>query len=231
MLIAGARIHETVQRTVARRSLRREIVEGLRWAYRHPTLGPLAWSTHVWFVANAAALTVLAVFALRTLGFSPALYGLLFAVAGVATLAGASIASWAGSRYGSGATITVARAAYPVAWALVAMAPSGETPLATTFAFTGLALQGLAGGVENANEMSLRQAVTPDALLGRTNGTLRAANRSMAVVGALAGGLSASLWGVRPTLLAVVGLFLAAFLVAAMSPLRSADTGAESGPS
>jgi hypothetical protein len=47
--------------------------------FRHRVLGPLAWSTHVWFFPNAAALTVLAELVLRTLNFSPVLYGLLFA--------------------------------------------------------------------------------------------------------------------------------------------------------
>jgi hypothetical protein len=68
-----------VHRQSLRRSVRREMAEGLRWVYRHRVLGPLAWSTHVWFFAKAAALTVLAILVLRTLNFSPFLSGLRFA--------------------------------------------------------------------------------------------------------------------------------------------------------
>jgi len=117
VLIASLRITETRQRASIRRSVRREMADGLRWTYRHRVLGPLAWSTHVWFFANAAALTVLAVFALRTLNFSSFLYGLLFAVGGVASFVGASLAARVGARFGSGSTITATRALYPVAWA------------------------------------------------------------------------------------------------------------------
>lgn len=226
VLIAGIRVTESRQRRSEPRSLRREVVEGLRWTYRHRVLAPLALSTHVWFFANAAALTVLAVFALRTLGFGPFVYGLLFNAAGVGALAGATVAPRAGARFGSGATITVSRAIYPVAWILVALAPVGDVPPANAAAValvTGaMALQGFAGGVENANEMSLRQAVTPDALLGRTSATMRSANRTMAAIGALAGGIAATLLGERATLVIVVCVFVAAFVIAIASPVRTA---------
>lgn len=226
VLIAGLRVAEPVRAHHIRRSFRREIAEGLRWTYRHRVLAPLAWSTHVWFFANAAALTVLAVFALRTLNFSPFRYGLLIAAAGVASLAGATLAARAGARFGSGATITAGRAVYPIAWAMIAASPTTSSPasdsLSIALVFTAFALHGFAGGLENANEMSLRQAVTPDELLGRTNATVRSANRTMAAVGALAGGTAATLLGVRPTLWCIVVVFAAAFAIAIGSPLRAA---------
>ena len=226
VLIAGLRVEERRSRGATPRSVRREMVEGLKWTYGHRVLRHLAWSTHVWFFANAAALTVLAVFTLRTLGFGAFVYGLLFTAAGVAALAGATVAARAGARFGSGATITAGRAIYPVAWTLVALAPAGDTPRADAAAIalvTGaMVLQGFAGGVENANEMSLRQAVTPGSLLGRTSATMRSANRTMAAVGALAGGTAATLLGERWTLGIIVCVFAAAFVIASASPLRTA---------
>ncbi|MDY0910655.1 MFS transporter [Microbacterium sp. CFBP9034] len=229
VLIAGARITERVDAARARRSLRREVAEGLRWTYRHRTLAPLAWSTHVWFVANGAALTLLSLFVLRTLGLSPFAFGLLFAVGGVATLAGAVLALRSGARFGAGATITAARALYPVAWALIAVTPDQSGTDAATIAvlFAAFALQGFAGGLENANEMSYRQAVTPDALLGRMNGTLRSVNRTMAALGALAGGVAATFVDLRIALLVVAAVFAIAFLIALSSPARSARADEE----
>lgn len=224
VLIAGARITESVRSEPAKRSVRREIVEGLRWGYGHRILGPLAWSTHVWFVANAAGFTVLAVLALGTLDLSAFRYGLLVAVGGTATLVGATLAPRAGARFGSGATITATRAVYPIAWTLAAFA-AGSVPgtdVAVTLLFAAFVLHGLAGGVSNANEMSVRQAVTPDALLGRVNGTMRSANRTMAAIGALAGGIAATLLGVQSTLFGIVGVFAVAFIIAVRSPLRLA---------
>ncbi|MGH3401644.1 MAG: MFS transporter, partial [Streptosporangiaceae bacterium] len=53
------------------RNLRAEIRDGLKWTYRHRTLGPLAVSTHVWFLANGAAMTVLSLLACGPSGSLP----------------------------------------------------------------------------------------------------------------------------------------------------------------
>jgi MFS family permease len=202
------------------RDLRAEIRDGLRWTYRHRTLGPLAASTHIWFLANAAAMTVLSLLALRSLGFTGYTYGLLLAVFGITSLIGASIAPWCGARLGAGRVIILARVAYPAVWLLVAIAP--HTAIGDALLFVGLSLQGLAAGIENSNEMGYWQKLTPDELLGRVNATRRSANRTMAAIGALMAGLVVGLIGDRPTLIGVIIVLAAAALTAALSPLREA---------
>jgi MFS family permease len=201
-----------------RRNLRAEIREGLRWTYRHRTLGPLAVSTHVWFLANGAAMTVLSLLALRSLGFTAYTFGVLLAVFGITSLIGASIAPWCGARFGSGRVIILARVAYPIVWLLVAIAPA--TAIGDALLFVALALQGLAAGIENSNEMGRWQALTPNELLGRTNATRRSVNRTMAALGALIAGLVVGLIGEHLTLVCVIIAFAAAALTAALSPLR-----------
>jgi len=202
------------------RNLRLEIRDGLQWTYRHRTLGPLAVSTHVWFFANGAALTVLSLLVLRSLGFSAAAFGILLTVFGITSLVGASIAPRCGVRIGSGRVIILARVAYPIAWLLVAIA--SPTGIGDALLFVALALQGLAAGVENSNEMGYWQTLTPDELLGRVNATRRSINRTMAALGALGAGLLVGLIGDRPTLIGVIVVFAAAALIAALSPLREA---------
>ena len=218
-LNASIRVDEPRPDSTAR-DLRAEASEGLRWTYRHRTLGPLAASTHVWFLANGAALTVLSLFALRSLRFTAFTFGLLLAVFGIASLIGASVAPWCGTRLGSGRVIILARVAYPIVWLLVAIAPS--TALGDVLLFVALPLQGLTAGIENSNEMGYWQALTPDELLGRANATRRSANRTMAALGALIAGLVVGLIGDRPSLIGVVIVFTAAALTAALSPLRVA---------
>ncbi|MFT7712176.1 MFS transporter [Clavibacter tessellarius] len=227
VLIARVRVVERIPARPASASLRRDIADGLRWTYRHPALAPLAVSTHLWFLANAAGLTVFATLALRTLALPAAAYGAVLAVSGVAMLVGATAAPRLGARFGAGRTIIAARAAYPVAWAAIAVATSGvgsEVPPATVVTlFVAFAVQGLAAGIENANEMSLRQTVTPDELLGRMNGTMRSANRTLAAAGAVSGGALMTAVGGGPALVAVALVSLAAAVVAACSPLRTLD--------
>ncbi|HET6733084.1 MFS transporter [Mycobacterium sp.] len=206
------------------RNLRREIRDGLKWTYRHRTLGPLAVSTHIWFLANGAAMTALSLLALRTLGFTAFTFGMLVTVFGIASLVGASIAPWCGERIGSGRVIILARVAFPISWLLVTIAP--PTVVGDALLFVALALQGLAAGVENSNDMGYWQELTPDELLGRVNATRRSVNRTMAALGALVGGLSVGLIGERPTLIGVIVAFAAAAVTAASSPLRETTSRA-----
>lgn len=122
-LITSVRVDEPRPYSQSR-NLRAEISAGLQWTYRHRTLGPLAVSTHLWFFANGAAVTVLSLLALRSLGFTAYTFGMLLTVFGVASLVGASIAPRMGARFGSGRVIILARVAYPITWLLVAIAPA-----------------------------------------------------------------------------------------------------------
>jgi MFS family permease len=222
-ILATLRIDETGPEAGPTRRITVEIRDGLRWAYTHRELGPLAWSTHVWFVGNSAAFTILVPLVLRTLHFTPPVYGLLLAAAGAAALVGAFAAPRLGGRFGEGRVIVAARLAYPLLWALITLAPL-VGHLAALPLFTGMALYGLAMGVENANEMGFRQAVTPGELQGRTNTTLRAANRTGAFLGALAGGALATIAGVVVGLWACVAIFVIAALIVLFSPFRTAGT-------
>jgi MFS family permease len=163
-------------------------------------------------------MTVLSLLALRSLGFTAYAFGMLLTVFGITSLIGASIAPRVGGRIGSGRVIILARVAYPIGWLLVAIAhPTG---VGDAVLFVALALQGLAAGIENSNEMGYWQALTPDGLLGRVNATRRSINRTAAALGALIAGLVVGLIGDRPTLIGVIFAFAAAALTAALSPLR-----------
>lgn len=200
------------------RNLMNEMREGLRFTYRHRTLNPLAISTHVWFLANGAALTVLSLFALRSLGFSAYTYGLLLTTFGVASLLGASSAHAIGTRIGPGRTVILARSLYPLTWLLVTFAT--DTLVGHLLLFAALGLQGLAAGAENANEMGYWQALTPDELLGRVNAARRSVNRTMAALGAVTAGLLVGAIGEGPTLIGVTIVFAIAAGTLASSPLR-----------
>lgn len=199
------------------RHLLDDIREGMRWVYRHTMLAPLALATHGWFLCNGVVTTVLAPFALVGLGLSAFQLGLALAAAGVAGLVGALLSERAGRVWGAGPTVVVAMAVMAPAWALVALAPSGgtgATALTVATIAVGQGLYGLGMGLENANSMGYRQAVTPDRLQARTNTTIRSLNRAMLVVGAPLGGLLADHLGYRPALwLGVAGFTLVAVLL------------------
>lgn len=225
VLIARVPIDEPPPRPTTTR-LRQEIIEGVRWIYLHKTLAPLAWSTHIWFLGNSMAATVLVPFALRSLGLSPLMYGVALALAGVGGLLGALLATRLGHSYGAGRIVLLGRLLTMAAWAVVALAPAASACATLSSSFFAIAagqlILGLGMGVENANEMGYWQANTPDEVQGRVNATRRSANRTIAVAGAVVGGLLADLVGFRPTLWLAVAVFAVASAILALSPFRSA---------
>ena len=219
VLNAGLRVDESAARPSAQRHLGREVREGLSWTYRHPTLAPLAVSTHVWFVANAAGFTALTLVALRAMGLSALAFGLLVAAGGIAGLVGATIAPTVGRRLGTGRAILVTRSLHPVGWVLVAAAPAHSA--GTVLLGSAMVLQGLAMGVENANDTGYWQTVTPDRLLGRANATRRSVNRSAGALGAVLGGVALSLYDEQPVLLGVAALSAVSALIVGRSRVRT----------
>ncbi|MBC7279266.1 MFS transporter [Nocardioides sp.] len=197
-----------------------DISVGVRYIYRHRTIAPHAISTHVWFIGNAMALTAFAPFALREMGLTALGYGVVMAFTGVGGLIGALIAVKAGFRLGAGGATLLGFSAAPLAWGASALAP--PTAVGIVILAAAQVMAGFGMGVGNSNSLGYRQAVTPDALQGRMNATIRSANRTCAVVGALAGGLVAQLLGLREALWVAVAIFAIAAVVVFSSPFRTA---------
>lgn len=206
-------------------NLRRDIAEGLHWVYRHRTLGPLAVVGHVWFLFNSMLITVFVPFVLLQLHLSAFELGLALAGAGVTGVLGSLLSTRFGMRWGAGPAIIACFALMPVGWALIALAPTGTPWITVAVLAAGQGLYGLALGLQNANEMGYRQAITPDALQSRTNTTIRSINRAMIVVGAPLGGLLADGIGYRPTFWIAIGGFVLVAVALALSPFRRARHG------
>ena len=203
-----------------------EIAGGMRWVYRHRTLAPLALWTHGWFLFNGMAGAVFAPFALLALHLSPFELGWVLAAGGAASLLGAFAAGPIGTRLGAGGAIIACHALMPLAWVIIAAASVNSAHgAAIAMLITGQALFGLALGAENANSLSYRQAVTPDALQSRMNTNMRSINRAMIVFGAPLGGFLADALGYRVILWIVIAGFALVTMLLAASPLRRARHG------
>lgn len=223
LLLLRIRVAEPPSRPIHVRGIAGEAGEGLRWMYRHPTLRPLAISTHGWFLCSAVAGAVLPPFALRTLGLSPFGLGLALAVGGVGGLLGSLAATGLGARFGAGRVVITCRVATAAAWALAALSTDRWT--GWLLFGTGQFLLGAAIGASNANEMGYWQTATPDNLQGRTNATRRSINRGMIVVGAPLGGVIGDLIGLRAMLWSAAAGFLLVAFGLALTGVRRARLG------
>lgn len=197
----------------------REVTQGFRLAWSDARVRPLLLmeSAQGLFGGVFSALYVL--FALRTLGLTPAMLGLAIGAGGIGALAGAFLAPRLARRLGHGRAIILAMAGAALAVLITPFAPAA--PVAGLAALIVSQVIGdalaVAGGVLTA---SLRQTLLPQAVLGRVAGVFHAGAGAMAVIGALGGGLLGQAIGPRAALLVAALGFLIPPLIGALSPLR-----------
>ncbi len=200
-------------------SVGREIREGLHAVWRDPTLRALVWAVGLWQILRHAFVATVVLFGARVLGFSAGRVGLLFMGAGLGSLMASAVTERLNRRYGMGPTMLAGMAGTGAAWLVIA-ASTGPPWLASIFFGGGLLLLDLTAMIFFINYLSLRQAVTPDHLLGRVTATMICLTVATAPLGAVAGGWIAEHVGLRAAMaFAGVGALLLAPLVTWRSPL------------
>ncbi|MEU5870947.1 MFS transporter [Glycomyces sp. NPDC047369] len=174
------------------------LADGARHVWRHPVLRALALSGAL---NNCAIQMFLAMLPLVWLdrGLSPAGLGVMLAVGGAGSLAGASAARRLRSRLGTGRSLWAVGAAAAVPALCLPLIGIGPWTWAAGAAW---ALVGASVGVANVVGMSLRQQLTPDALLGRMNAAFRFAFMGAVAVGATAAALIGELASPRTAIAA-----------------------------
>ena len=193
---------------VTAKGLLREVVEGIRWAYRGSGLSTLAFSTHAWFVGHAIMGVVLAPYILGELDLTAFQFGIIGAAGGVGAVLGATVTTRVGRRLGTGWTIIVCRVVTTLGVTVMVFAGRGMgTAGVLAVLALGQGLYGLSMGMSNSHEMSYRQLVTPDELQARTNTTQHSLNRAVIVVVAPIAGIVADAWGLRPTMVLAAVIF------------------------
>jgi len=200
-----------------RPGMRHELWEGLRYVVRHPYLRPQAISTGVSnFFSNLAG-AILIVFAIRTLHMSNGLIGVVFGLGSIGWLTGAAVAPRVKRRFGvGGATILGAALSGPAGLCAALTPVSFPVPLLVV---SGI-LQGWGAVVYNINQVSLRQAITPERMQGRMNAVMRFLVWGPIPLGSLAGGAIGSTFGLRTALfVGAAGGFTTALPIV-LSPIR-----------
>ena len=189
-----------------------ELKEGAALVWRSPLLRPIlftavAWNI-AWFVLQAAYVP----YAVRALGLSAAEVGFTLATYGAGMVLGALLAPRVlralpfGQAILLGPVVSVMASAAMVAtlaW------PSGVLAAASFFLF------GAGPIIWTISSTTLRQAVTPSAMLGRVTAIFLSANMGARPLGAALGGWVGSAYGAQACLwLALAGFLLQAMLIA-----------------
>jgi MFS family permease len=219
VFIFGIRRREEVpERLADAPSMRRELVDGLKYLVRHRYWRPIAMSTATFnFFGNVSG-AILIVYAVRRLDMSPLAIGITFALSNAGAVVAALFTEKIGKRLGVGHTIILANVIGSVPLVLVPLAPSSfPIPfLVTAFTFVGFGIV-----LYNVTVITLTQSLTPERLLGRVNASRRFIVWGTIPLGSLLGGALATTIGLRPTIfVGSLGCILA-ILPTSLSAVRS----------
>jgi MFS family permease len=175
-----------------------EMREGIDVVFRSPILWRIAGCTATTNLgSNMVFGAVFLVFAYRQLHLSAGVVGIVFALGSVGGLVGAFLAGWVARRVGIGPTLGVMVVVGGLALLATPLALVGAP--AVVLAVTGF-IEGLTIPIYNINQVSLRQAITPDRVQGRMNATMRTIVWGTIPLGAFIGGILGTSIGLVPTI-------------------------------
>jgi MFS family permease len=182
-----------------RAGLLAEIAEGWGAVFGEPVMRASTVASLMGMLAVSVQQPVLVLFLARDLGLAATTIGAVLAAGGVAGVAGAAAAAPLGTRFGPGPTIAAGSVLSAIGMLLIPLA--GGPPWVVVGALVaGRALIGAGGAIYTTSQLSLRQLVTPDHVLGRSTATRRFLVVGLAPLGALVGGALGERLGTRPTL-------------------------------
>ena len=197
-ILRGIPVHEE-PRSAATARFWRDLRAGVRFVRSQRLLVSLAVAVGTWQMCFHAAMVVQILFATRTLGLSEQAVGLSYMGMGVGTIIASVLGNRISRRVGPGPCLVIGFAVCAAGWLLLAVAPASAWGVA---AFALMLLLFSAGAVLIfINFLALRQAVTPQPLLGRMTSTMRWLILIPAGPGALLGGWLGEHVGLRAALL------------------------------
>jgi MFS family permease len=209
---------EPAPRSHEGRKLRTDIAEGLRFVFDNKSLRAIVSCTGTSNFFSGFEMAVVILFLVREVGLSEGVVGLLLSAGGVGGVLGALTANWWIQRLGQTRTIWLA---------MLFTQPFGLLlPLTANDWRVGLSMAGMAVAaygviIYNVSQVSFRQTLCPDHLLGRMNASIRFLVWGTIPLGGLVGGVLGGWAGLRTTLwIAMIGQVLAVAWVL-FSPLRT----------
>ena len=202
LLLRGIRVDESLADRPAA-TFMRQLRDGLRFVFRTRMLWMLALFVGCWQLLHHMASVVQILVATRELGMTAQAIGMCYVGMGVGTILASVYGKRVSERVGPGPTIVAGFAVSAVGWLALAVAPASVFGVV----LFGFMLTCFSGGATLifVNFLSLRQAVTPEPLLGRMTSTMRWLILIGAGPGALIGGYVGEHIGLRASL-AMAGL-------------------------
>jgi MFS family permease len=218
LFLLRIRTSEPQPERTERRGMRVEIAEGLRFVLHQPTLRAITFCTGTSNLFSSIAGAAMLLFLIRQLHVDTGIAGLLMTAGGLGGLLGGLTATRWSRAFGQARTIWLSLLVVSPFSLLMPLAEPGWRLI--LFAVASFAF-GLGAVVYNVAQVSYRQAICPDHLLGRMNASVRFLVWGTMPIGGLIGGALAAWLTPRGALwVGSAGEALAVLWVLA-SPLRT----------
>ncbi|MFC7613825.1 MFS transporter [Actinokineospora soli] len=199
------------------RNLRAEVLEGLRFVLGNRYLRSIVACTGTWNLFGSVNTAVLVLFLIDHVGLTEGAVGLVVGLAGVGGILGALVAGRVGRVVGQARTIWLVPVLSAPFSLLFPLAAPGWPLVVAVAGFVGVQM---AGVVYNVAQVSFRQSICPDHLLGRMNASVRFIVWGTLPLGGLLGGTLGTWLGIRTTVWVAAFGCAAAALWVVLSPLR-----------
>ena len=173
----------------------RDLKEGLRFVKSQALLVSLSLAVGLWQLCHQCAMVVQILFATRTLGLNENQVGLCYVGLGGGTVLASIFGHRISARLGPGPCLILGIVVTGLGWLQLAFAPVGAWGVASFVLM--LLCFGMGAVLLFINFLALRQAVTPEPLLGRMTSTMRWLILIPAAPGALLGGYLGEHLGLR----------------------------------
>jgi MFS family permease len=197
-----------------------QIREGLHLVWKSRVLRWIGLLLAAWQFFHVMFIATFVLFAVREVKLAPGTVGLVFSMGGVGFLIGSLTVTRITARLGLGPVMLSGMFATTFGWGMVSLA-HGTPSLAAIEMGVALVCEGVGAGLFFLTYISLRQAITPEPLLGRVIATMRWVAITGTPLGALLGGALGEAIGLRSTI-GVIGIAGILLSIAAQlySPLK-----------
>jgi predicted MFS family arabinose efflux permease len=201
-------IIEPIRATPSKRHPLAELREGALMVWRQPLLRPMLVTSIIWNLAWFVLQAAYVPYAIRVLGMSASIVGITLAACGVGMVIGALLAQWLLRRLPYGIVITIGPILSVFGSFVMLVTLWVPSPFLAGLAFF---LFGVGPIVWTISTTTLRQTVTPQAMLGRVSAIYLTVNAGSRPLGAALGAVVGVWFGEA----ACLGLSLAGFCLQA----------------
>jgi MFS family permease len=198
-----------------------EALAGMRFLWAHPILRALGAYAVTTYFAYGIFGALYIVYAIRDLHMNAVVLQLAISCGGAASLLGSTFARRISATFGLGTTF-IASALITGLGCFLIPAAQGSIVRATSLIMVSQFVCDFHLVVYNVHELSLRQTLAPDEMLGRVNASMRLLTFGILPVGSALGGIIAGPLGIRGAMFLAAAVITASTLWLLASPLRSA---------